>query len=223
MSYIKNIVAAGETGQSTLTAHSLLCGAGASPVSLIPVGSSGQLLQSAGSSMDPGWTTATYPSTAGTSGNVLTSDGTNWSSSAPSGSASIFLATGTLTSSQIKNLHATPITAIAAQGSGKSIIVFNFGAELVYGGTNAFVASASQQIAGYYNSTGTSFQFLANSQLTGTQSYINIVGAGSTTQVATNISNQPFVFYNSVATEISGNAANNNTINWWIQYYVVSA
>jgi hypothetical protein len=40
----------------------------------------GQILRS-GASTTPGWSTATYPATAGTSGNVLTSDGTNWASS----------------------------------------------------------------------------------------------------------------------------------------------
>lgn len=71
-------------------------------------GTSGQLVKSNGAGVAPGYTTATYPSTAtgtgtilradgtnwvastatypntaGTSGNVLTSDGTNWSSTAP--------------------------------------------------------------------------------------------------------------------------------------------
>ncbi len=47
----------------------------------------GQVLRS-GASTTPSWSTATYPATAGTSGNVLTSDGTNWSSSAaPSASS----------------------------------------------------------------------------------------------------------------------------------------
>lgn len=36
-----------------------------------------------GSSTTPSWSTATYPATAGNSGNVLTSNGTNWTSSAP--------------------------------------------------------------------------------------------------------------------------------------------
>ena len=37
-----------------------------------------------GASAAPTWSTPTYPTTAGTSGNVLTSDGTNWTSTAPS-------------------------------------------------------------------------------------------------------------------------------------------
>lgn len=44
----------------------------------------GQILQS-GASTTPSWSTATYPATAGTSGNVITSDGTNFVSSAPTG------------------------------------------------------------------------------------------------------------------------------------------
>ena len=51
---------------------------------LTAAGSTGQLLRSAGTGT-PIWTTATYPTTAGTSGNVLTSDGTNWTSAVPSG------------------------------------------------------------------------------------------------------------------------------------------
>ncbi len=45
----------------------------------------GQIVRS-GASAAPTWSTATYPATAGSSGNVLTSDGTNWTSAAPSGS-----------------------------------------------------------------------------------------------------------------------------------------
>jgi len=49
---------------------------------LASTATAGQILRS-GSSSAPSWSTATYPATAGTSGNVLTSDGTNWTSGAP--------------------------------------------------------------------------------------------------------------------------------------------
>lgn len=48
----------------------------------------GQILRS-GASSAPSWSTATYPATAGTVGNVLTSDGTNFISSPNTGGASI--------------------------------------------------------------------------------------------------------------------------------------
>lgn len=49
---------------------------------LASTATAGQILRS-GSSSAPSWSTATYPATAGTSGNVLTSDGTNWVSGSP--------------------------------------------------------------------------------------------------------------------------------------------
>lgn len=45
-------------------------------------GAAGQLARQTGAGAT-GFTTATFPTTAGTSGNVLTSDGTNWTSAAP--------------------------------------------------------------------------------------------------------------------------------------------
>lgn len=67
-------------------------------ISGLGIGSTGQILTIA--SGVPAWTTATYPSTAGTSGNILTSDGTNWNSTAPSGTGTVqLIATGTASSS----------------------------------------------------------------------------------------------------------------------------
>lgn len=56
---------------STATAGAILSG----------TATAGQILRS-GASGAPTWSTATYPATAGTTGNLLTSDGTNWVSSA---------------------------------------------------------------------------------------------------------------------------------------------
>ena len=57
----------------------------------------GQILRS-GATAAPTWSTATYPATAGTSGNVLTSDGTNWASSTI---ASLGFVTGTGTTEYV--------------------------------------------------------------------------------------------------------------------------
>lgn len=51
----------------------------------IPTATAGKVLQGGGIGANYAFSTATYPATAGTSGNVLTSDGTNWNSAAPSG------------------------------------------------------------------------------------------------------------------------------------------
>lgn len=67
----------------------------------LPVGSNGQILQALSSAATGlAWSTATYPVVAGTSGNVLTSDGTNWLSETPSGGSGPWTA-GTGTDSAI--------------------------------------------------------------------------------------------------------------------------
>lgn len=77
---------------STATALAILAG----------TATANQILLS-GASGAPTWSTATYPATAGTSGNVLTSNGTNWTSAAPpSGKAfsiviQVFTSNGTYT------------------------------------------------------------------------------------------------------------------------------
>lgn len=55
----------------------------------------GQILRADGTN----WvgTTATYPNTAGTSGNVLTSDGTNWTSAAPGGASTAWTSISAVT------------------------------------------------------------------------------------------------------------------------------
>ncbi len=90
-----------ETVQLTgLTNHALQIGAGTSTLTQLGSGTTGQILQT-NTSADPTWSTATYPSTAGTSGNVLTSDGTNIVSTTPSsiGASLTLLATTTASSS----------------------------------------------------------------------------------------------------------------------------
>lgn len=88
--------------RSNFTAHGVLLGQGnrGTVTSLTP-GTSGTILQSQGAGSDPAFSTATYPSTAGTSGNVLTSNGTNWLSSTPTSFTSAvtqtFTASGTYT------------------------------------------------------------------------------------------------------------------------------
>jgi len=82
-SFTTAVVAGGGTGRTTLTNHGILVGAGTSAITQLATGSAGQIIRSGGAGADPSYSTATYPDTAGTSGNVLTSDGTNWNSTAP--------------------------------------------------------------------------------------------------------------------------------------------
>ena len=84
----------------------------------VPVASgNGKILQvDSTASVGLSYSTATYPVTAGTSGNVLTSDGTNWVSSAPTGG-------GTVNSSTQNNLayyaaNGTAVSGLATANSG---------------------------------------------------------------------------------------------------------
>jgi hypothetical protein len=106
----------GGTGRATSTTAYALLAAGTTPTGAqqsLPTGSSGQILRSGGSGALPGWSTATYPATAGSarkilvsdgtnivsstetyavpgaSGNLMKSDGTNWTSSVPADTLSL--------------------------------------------------------------------------------------------------------------------------------------
>lgn len=187
-----------------------------------PTAAAGKVLQGAGDGVASTFSTATYPSTAGTSGNVLTSNGTNWVSSTL---AELTTVTVTLTSAQIKALNATSITLIAAQGAGKIIVLTSIILKKFYGGTNVFTAAAAQTINLFYGTT-----VAANSGTLGTNAVIVSTGTVFATALpvvltaatTTSYENAGIVIRNPVATEISGNAANNNTITVSASYYVAT-
>lgn len=164
----------------------------------------------------------------GTATQVLTSNGAGVAPTFQAAPGTGFsTATLNLTNSQIKNLHGTPVTAISNPGSGKTIQVLGVITKMVYGGTNIFTAGASQTIsAAYASSSGTTFTnsgvIMSNANIVNNASTIQTaipanVGGGAAFP-ATNLENQPIVVYNPVATEISGNAANDNTITVIITY-----
>ena len=74
------VVANGGTGIATATAYGLIAGGTTATGNFqsIATGTAGQHLTSGGAAALPTWTTATFPSTSGTSGTILRSNGTNW-------------------------------------------------------------------------------------------------------------------------------------------------
>ncbi len=153
-----------------------------------------------------------------TIGNVLTSNGTDWISS-PAPGGGILSAHFALTSAQIKLLHSTPITVVASPGAGFVIIPLVLAAVLNYGGSNAFVASFGQTVAFYYGTTNIS-TIMPNARITSTSSQFNLQYPFASGALSI-FEGVALTLYNSVATEISGNAANNNTINGTILYYIM--
>ena len=158
----------------------------------------------------------------GTSGNVLTSDGTNWTSAAPAGGGGFTTITGTLTNAQIKALHGTPVQVIAAQGSGTVIRITTASVKMIYGGTNVFTAAASQTINLYYATSTSIATMLSNAQIVASASQITMTTVTTVANTYATYDNLAVNFYVSAATEITGNAANNNTVSYSITYQVLS-
>lgn len=191
------VVAGGGTGDTSFTAYAVVCGGTTSTGALqnvSGVGSSTNVLTSSGAGALPTW------------------------AAAPSGNVS--QVTVTLTSAQIKALHATPIQIIAAPGAGTVINVINAWSKYTYGGTNVFVAGAAQIIELYYGTATVSITpMISNSNLTGTNSVYRYQSDSNITGVSlASVENVAINAYNAVATEISGNAANNNTLTITVFY-----
>lgn len=107
---------------SAVTQFDVLVGGASNAISSIGPGSAGQVLQSAGNAANPAYSTATYPVTAGTSGNVITSNGTNFTSSAlPTGSTAILVTTYNVSDSPAtwnKNANTKYIAVFGWAGGG---------------------------------------------------------------------------------------------------------
>lgn len=160
---------------------------------------------------------------ADTSGFVLTSNGTGIAPSFQVGGGNpIQEASVVLTSAQVKALNATPIQIIAAQGAGKAIIVISAVGKMTYGGTNVFVAGAGQAIVLAYG-TSPFDTVLTNTDVVSASTLYSYNNSSTVTGVSTaTIENVALNAYNNVATEISGNAANDNTVTFVVQYYIVN-
>lgn len=207
MSYKPKILAPSEGGtgsNNTATSGKVLIGNGTNFVSSTP----------------------TYPTSAGSSGNVLTSDGTNWTSAAASGGG-VLHAKVVITSAQVKALRASPITIVAAGGSGTIIKPISLFAKLTYGGNNAFTNGQAIDVS--YGAAGSSAAggtdmitavgiVKTTNQLFGT-GVVEFIGNGST---YANYHNLPLVCENIGGSEITGNAANDNTLTIEVIYYIAT-
>jgi hypothetical protein len=68
---------------TALTPYCVLVGNTSNNITSVGPGTAGQAFQAKGVSANPAYTTATYPSTASSSGKILIEDGTNWVASTP--------------------------------------------------------------------------------------------------------------------------------------------
>lgn len=168
--------------------------------------------------------------TAGTSGQVLTSNGAGVAPTyQAAGGGGILSASLALTNSQVKNLAGTPIQIIAAPGAGNVINIVNLSSVMTYGGTNAFTNTSGQPIAAYYG-TNTSasnliFNAVSNSTITATATTweFSVQHGSPTANIAASIAvNAALVIgVPSASANIAGNAANNNTITIYVLYTII--
>ena len=138
------------------------------------------------------------------------------------GSAEVRSLETVITSVQVKAIRATPITVVPAPGIGKSLEFVSAILQAKYGGSNAFTGAqnlavrykdgASAQVS--QNITGTGFIDQAGDMITN--------GAVKVDGIATRAvaENQPLVLHNIGAGEITGNAANDNTLRVKVFYRI---
>jgi len=226
-----------------LTNHALLVGAGNATITKVgPTATAGQYLQSAGSSADPvfstatlpstatgtgkilradgtNWvaTTATYPDTAGTSGNVLTSDGTNWTSAVPATSGTVTSVSGTANQVAVANGTTTPVISLIGPYTPATYTAHGV---LVGEGTSSIVALATGSTGQVLQSGGASADPAYStatypSIATGTGTILRADGTNwiATTATYPATTTVSQVLYSSATNVVSGLAtANNGTL-----------
>lgn len=135
---------------------------------------------------------------------------------------SMSFASITLTSAQIKSLHANPVTIVPPLGPNQLPLPVVVTGQLNYGGNNAFTNTGGGQInliyeKGIVQSTAL-FVAMSSSQMTATINELAI-SAKSNLFVAASAIGSGLALVNSSGTEFGGNAANDNTIDvnvWYI-------
>lgn len=171
----------------------------------IPANPYGGVMLATGVQGPPGAAGATGATgAAGTNG----TNGTN---------ADIITFTRTVTSAEIKTLHASPVTLIAAPGASKYIMTVAESYKYIFGGTAYTSASGTvKAVLSTANVLGT--VFLNVSMVAAASSYRAISSFTAAPGSGVALENQPYMLYNDGAAEF---ATGNGTIKCSIDYRIV--
>lgn len=195
-------VANGGTGRTTLTNHGVLVGATTTAITQLAAGSAGQVLQSGGASADPAYSTATYPATAGTSGKILISDGTNIVSSTPTYPNTSGTSGKVVVSDGTNNVYSTP-TFPNASATTRKIIVSD--------GTNWVASTETYAVPGtsgnLLTSNGTNWTSAAPTS-SGTVTSVSVVSANGLAGTVATATTTPAI---TLSTTITGVLSGNGT------------
>ena len=197
----------GGTGQTTLAIHGVVIGNAASGVSVTATGSAGQFFVSQGASADPTWTTATFPTTAGPTGTILRSDGTNWV--ATTATYPTTTTAGTVVVSATANTlsaTATPTFGVAGTTAGSLSLS---------GGTSGVVTINVAAAAGTWSltlpTTGGTSGYLLATDGAGVSSWFNLFGTANTWSATQSFSNQVLLAAGSASAPSLSFTGNTNT------------
>lgn len=203
----------GGTGDTTLTNHSILLGQGTSPVAFVgPTATAGQVLQSAGTSANPVFSTATYPSTTtisqllySSSANTVSGLSTANSASLVTSSSGVPAWTSSMTNGQmiIGSTGATPVSATLTPGVG--INITNGAGSVTIASLPYTAITANQALAvsnGYFVTSGTLSLSLPATSVIGDK--IELTLAGGTSWTITQAAGQQIFIGNQNTTSGTG-------------------
>ena len=130
--------------------------------------------------------------------------------------------TGTLTSTQIKSLRASPVVIVPAQGAGTMIRLISFTSKLNYAGSNVFAGTSSIVIFPESNLTNSLATLATNTIVNASSTQYFLGSPTALSGLSTIFENLGIQISVNSATEFTGNASNDNTFTYSITYQVVS-
>lgn len=137
---------------SATTNHAIQLGNSSGQLNSFSLGTSGQLLQSAGAGADPAWTTATFPSTAVTGDILYASSANTWSLLAPGTSGYVLQMGASVPSWQ--PVSATSIVSVT--GTANQITANTVAGAVTLSTPNTFIAPGSVEVtSGFTVDAGT--------------------------------------------------------------------